>query len=90
MSGSDLLRSLDVLNGVSVREGGTDRVNDTFIENVSNLAFSFNGTDLGGLLPALLPTLNYVNVSISVQGQTRGHTQDTSLDSNFYFRNNAL
>ncbi len=82
-----LVRSLDVLNGTSQREGGVDRTNKVIARRMLSLAFSSGGTALGSLTAAQKTALEFVNVQMSAQGTTIGESQTTSVDTDVMLRN---
>ncbi len=84
---TQLLRSLDVLAGVSQREGGADVSNVVVAERVSSILFSSGGTSLGSVSSGSIPLLEYINVQITTQGTTVGTTQQTVVDSDITLRN---
>lgn len=88
LSGTDLVRSVDVLGGTSTREGGSDQTNRVVATGVSAITFSTaSGMALGSVSSGTIPALHSVNVSITVQGSTLGRTQSTSVDADLYLRN---
>jgi hypothetical protein len=82
-----LVRSLDVLDGTSQREGGADRTNKVIARRMLSLAFSSGGTALGSLTATQKTALEYVNVQMSAQGTTIGKSQTTSVDADVMLRN---
>lgn len=87
-SNSRLLRTLDVLNGTSVREGGADITDQVVAQNVQSLSFSYAGTALGSVAASSLPGLKYFNAQITAQGTLMGTNLTTEADSDIMFRNN--
>ena len=84
---TQLLRSLDVLNGTSSREGGADVSNMVVARSVNTIAFSYAGTALSSVSATTIPTMKYINVQITTQGTTLGANQQTQVDSDLMLRN---
>lgn len=86
LSGTTLVRDLDVLAGTS-REGGTDQTARVIAKNVQSLAFTSGSASLSTYSSQALPGLKYVNVAINAQRTMRGKTQTSQLDCDFMLRN---
>ncbi len=84
---TQMLRSLDVLNGTSQREGGADTTDVVIARRISNVAFSYLGTALSYVASATIPTMKAINVNVTAQGTTVGTTQQTQVDSDLMLRN---
>ncbi len=84
-----LVRSLDVLGGVSTREGGVDVAHRVLVKRIQSLLFSYNGTGLSSVSASTLPSLKYVNVKIVAQGVTLGSGQSTQSSTDLVLRNNV-
>lgn len=85
---STLLRNLDLLNGTSVREGGSDLTNEVIAQNVQSLTFSYAGTALGSVAAASLSGYKYFNADLTSRSTLMGVAQNTEADTDIMLRNN--
>lgn len=84
---TQLLRSVDVLNGTSNREGGVDVTDAVVGRKVNSISFSYAGTSLSSVASGTIPTMKYINAQIIAEGTTLGASQQTQLDSDLMLRN---
>lgn len=82
-----LVRSVDVLGGVSFRNGGSDTSNVTIGKKLQTLTFSSGGTGLSSFTSSALQSLKRINVAITAQGKTVGQNNTTQVDSDLMLRN---
>jgi Tfp pilus assembly protein PilW len=82
-----LVRTLDVLGGVSQREGGTDKTNVLVAKRIQSILFSYNGTGLSSISASALVNLKYVNAQITGRTATFKSNETTQVDSDLMLRN---
>lgn len=82
-----LVRSLDVLNGTSQREGGTDATNLVIAKRIQSISFSSGGMGLSTLSAAAKQSLKSMNAQILTAGETFGVNQTTEADTDIMLRN---
>jgi prepilin-type N-terminal cleavage/methylation domain-containing protein len=82
---TQLLRIVDVLDGVSLRNGGADGT-QVIANNIQNILFS-DETGTGLSSAGNLALIKRINVFITTQGTTLGTVQTTQLDADLMMRN---
>jgi prepilin-type N-terminal cleavage/methylation domain-containing protein len=85
-----LVRSLDVLGGVSAREGGTDKTGSLVAKKIQTLLFSSGGTGLSSLSASQISGIKILSIQILGQGSTLGVSQTTQGESDVMLRNQIL
>lgn len=82
----NLVRTLDVLDGVSLRGGGSDETR-IVAKSMAGLGFSSDGEGLSDV--ADLTVVKTLNVEVQGRGTSQGATQTSILDSDLVLRNNV-
>lgn len=87
---AQLLRSLDVLDGISVREGAADHSDSVIGSGLSSVRFSHDGTGLTSCDAGVISSMKYLSINITTQTTTLSTTQTSQISSDVNLMTGSL